>query len=230
MLTGDINLEKLKKATNNASSFSQVMENLGYSRYNSRARKIVKDLLITHQLNVPHGVGKRLSAPIDVNTLLCVTDIKISTSFLKRKILQANLLEEKCMMPGCNLSTAWNNKTLKLHLDHRNGDPYDNRIENLRLLCPNCHSQTDTYTAKNVRKNDSARFCERCNEISTNGKYCSACKEFTREPGGDQQMKFLPSAQQLEKDIKNLTISGVARKYNISRSTVYARKRTLGLN
>lgn len=45
----------------------------------------------------------------------------------------------------------WNNKALSLQLDHINGVNTDNRVENLRWLCPNCHSQTDTYGSKNKK-------------------------------------------------------------------------------
>ena len=42
----------------------------------------------------------------------------------------------------------WNDKKLSLQLDHINGDNSDNRLENLRFLCPNCHTQTETYCSK----------------------------------------------------------------------------------
>lgn len=45
----------------------------------------------------------------------------------------------------CGLGAVWNSKTLMLTIDHINGHRYDNRQENLRFLCPNCHSQTPTY-------------------------------------------------------------------------------------
>jgi rubrerythrin len=48
----------------------------------------------------------------------------------------------------CNLS-KWQGKEISLHVDHINGDPYNDKLENLRLLCPNCHSQTDTFAGKN---------------------------------------------------------------------------------
>lgn len=56
--------------------------------------------------------------------------------------------------------TSWMNNSIPLEVDHISGDHQDNRLENLRLICPNCHSQTDTYKNKNIgngRKNRSKK-------------------------------------------------------------------------
>jgi HNH endonuclease len=66
-----------------------------------------------------------------------------------KKRLKAKGLPQVC--DECKLSGEWNGKPLVLQLDHINGVYNDNRIENLRLLCPNCHSQTDTFCAKNLK-------------------------------------------------------------------------------
>jgi 5-methylcytosine-specific restriction endonuclease McrA len=52
---------------------------------------------------------------------------------------------------SCKLSDSWNNKLLILQIDHINGNSEDNRLENLRFLCPNCHTQTDTYAGRSSR-------------------------------------------------------------------------------
>jgi predicted RNA-binding Zn-ribbon protein involved in translation (DUF1610 family) len=65
---------------------------------------------------------------------------------VRKIIIKDNLIPYKCN--ECGIS-GWNNKKLALHLDHINGKNGDHRLENLRFLCPNCHSQTDTYTGKN---------------------------------------------------------------------------------
>lgn len=62
---------------------------------------------------------------------------------LKKKIINENKLPYSCQ--ECGLGPEWNNKQLVLQLDHINGINDDNRLENLRFLCPNCHSQTETY-------------------------------------------------------------------------------------
>lgn len=65
---------------------------------------------------------------------------------VRRRIISENLIEYKCAI--CGIS-EWNGKKLSLELDHINGINNDHRLENLRFLCPNCHSQTSTYGAKN---------------------------------------------------------------------------------
>lgn len=71
-----------------------------------------------------------------------------STSGLKRKLLNSNMFEPKCY--NCGL-TDWLGNPISLQIDHINGVNNDHRLKNLRLLCPNCHSQTPTYAGKNKR-------------------------------------------------------------------------------
>jgi len=56
-------------------------------------------------------------------------------------------MEDKCV--ECGIGNEYNGKPITLELDHINGDNLDNKLENLRILCPNCHSQTPTYKSKN---------------------------------------------------------------------------------
>lgn len=68
----------------------------------------------------------------------------------KRRVIRKNLIPYICA--GCGNTGKWNNKPLSLHLEHKNGDPNDHRLENLEFDCPNCHSQTETYAGKNKGK------------------------------------------------------------------------------
>lgn len=75
---------------------------------------------------------------------------KGGTSRLKKILTNLGLLEEVCDACGCG--NEWNGKFLSLQLEHSNGVRSDNRLSNLRILCPNCHSQTDTYCGKKNKK------------------------------------------------------------------------------
>lgn len=68
---------------------------------------------------------------------------------VKRRLLSAGILKNVCEQ--CGLSD-WQGRPISIQLDHRNGIRNDHRLENLRMLCPNCHSQTDTYAARNRRR------------------------------------------------------------------------------
>lgn len=69
-----------------------------------------------------------------------------STELVKKRIIDGELLPHQCLV--CGIDT-WNNTPLVLDLDHINGNNRDNRLCNLRFLCPNCHSQTSTYKGRN---------------------------------------------------------------------------------
>jgi DNA-binding transcriptional ArsR family regulator len=77
---------------------------------------------------------------------LLVVGRRTNRSHLKMRLVKAGLKENRCEQ--CGIS-EWQGEPLSMQLHHANGDGTDNRLENLRLLCANCHSQTDTYGGRN---------------------------------------------------------------------------------
>ena len=76
--------------------------------------------------------------------------VKRSQATLRRRVVEDGVLDpEKCT--ECGQSSIWNGMPLRLQLDHKNGDTSDNRVPNLRFLCPNCHSQTETFCRVKVK-------------------------------------------------------------------------------
>lgn len=67
---------------------------------------------------------------------------------VRYRILRDDLLPYLC--EGCDNKGEWMGQPLTLHLDHRDGDCSNHELENLRFLCPNCHSQTETYAGRNT--------------------------------------------------------------------------------
>lgn len=81
----------------------------------------------------------------NLSDILIENSTYTNTNFLKKRLLKEGLLNYQCIL--CGISN-WCNQPIVLQLDHINGNHFDNRLENLRLLCPNCHSQTETFTNK----------------------------------------------------------------------------------
>ena len=74
---------------------------------------------------------------------------RVNRTSLKRRMIREGVLASTCAFCGIN---KWRGEPLSLELDHINGDALDYRFENLRLLCPNCHSQTETYSGRKARR------------------------------------------------------------------------------
>lgn len=147
-------VELLKKS----STISEVLFKLGYTvKGNSWGYSQVKRRM--DDLNLDYSIFKGKSAVTKASKLnnvkkedILKENCKHQRTVLRRYVIKNNLIPYKCAICGC---TEWQGKTLSLELDHINGINNDNRLENLRFLCPNCHSQTSTYGSRNQQLNSS---------------------------------------------------------------------------
>lgn len=139
----------IKKAVKSSTSIAQVLNKIGKKPTGGNYTHI-KGLIRKLQLSTKHFTGQKhlkgkthnWSPPIPLEMLL-VENCTYPATKLKNRLVKAGLLKYKCSI--CGISD-WMDKPLTLHLDHINGDHFDCRIGNLRVLCPNCHSQTSTYS------------------------------------------------------------------------------------
>ena len=147
--------EELINAVKESFSISNVCRILGIKaaggNYTTIKNKIKKlNLDTSHFTGQLWSKGKKLgpnekaSKPLSE---ILVKDCDYSSYKLAKRLLRVNLKERMCEKCGLEL---WMGKPIPLELHHINGVHSDNRIENLQLLCPNCHALTDNYRGKNI--------------------------------------------------------------------------------
>lgn len=111
-----------------------------FKRLNIDTSHFVKNGNTIRQYNTP-------AVPLeDILTGKCPT---YKTHSLKQRLLKENIKKNVC--EECGQEEVWNNKPLVMHLDHIDGNSENHQLHNLRMLCPNCHTQTKTYAGKNKR-------------------------------------------------------------------------------
>ena len=145
------NQQQLIDSVKKNKSIVQVIKDLGYKVNGGSVWRRVKKEIEELKLDTSHfdkGVSKK--AKHNIKDILTENSIFSNTYHLKNKLVNNNLLEYKCQI--CNNIGEWLGNPMTLQLDHINGVRDDNRIENLRFLCPNCHSQTDTFAGRNKQR------------------------------------------------------------------------------
>jgi hypothetical protein len=148
-----------------------------------------------------------------------------SRATLKRRLYEVGLKERRCEL--CGQGETWRGLTMSLILDHINGVPNDNRIENLRIVCPNCAATLDTHCG---RKNQlPARHCRKCGGTFQpryrKQNYCSSecgASHSNRRRGAQLSSRKVsrPSHEQLKADVASMSMVAVGRKYGVTDNAV----------
>lgn len=154
--------EQLVEAVKSSESYQSVLRKLGlklcggsHAHIKMRVRQLGLD--ISHFRGKGWCYGEKRDAltkrcvEIPIEKVLIKDSTYQNTHALKKRLLKLGLLENKCQL--CGIGPEWNGQPLSLQLDHQDGDRCNNEIKNLRLACPNCHSQTATFAGKGKKKN-----------------------------------------------------------------------------
>jgi hypothetical protein len=141
----------LKKAVVESYSFAQILRKIGLRDVGSNygtLKKALKKFKINFETNFKI-INNLYSKGLPLDKILVENSTYSNTNALKKKLIKKGFFEYKCY--GCN-RTEWEGHQIPIKLEHKNGVRTDNRIENLTILCPNCHALTDTFCGKNTYK------------------------------------------------------------------------------
>ena len=143
-------VEKLRDAVANSTNYTQVCRYLGLSHISTNFKTIKKyigafNIDISHFDNSAVVAARRKTQEKHTlpNDVVFVENCPHANTVVRRKFMR--MMQDKYRCAVCGNEGIHMGKKLRLEMDHINGVNNDNRIENLRLLCPNCHSQTETF-------------------------------------------------------------------------------------
>lgn len=141
---------------------------------------------------------------------------------LKQRLLSTGLKQPVCEL--CGQGEIWNGRRMSLVLDHIDGVSNDHRLENLRIVCPNCAGTLDTHCGRNLPRQ---RACPTCQQMfipkTIRHRYCSqscwgasAAALYRGRPHPESRKVERPSHEQLRADIASMSFVAIGRKYGVS--------------
>lgn len=193
-IISETDLETLKQYVAESCSMRELQRKLGYSE-NGAVSSTIRKYCASKGISLDHftEVSKNQIKRTPENTF--IENSSATQATLRRLYKKGEYTPYVCSI--CDQEPFWNGKELTLTLDHINGNNKDDRLENLRWVCPNCDRQLDTFGSKNnhnVRYNAAIKsYCQNCGkEISRGATLCSKCR------GLEQRLTDRPSKDELK--------------------------------
>lgn len=202
--------ETLIELVKSHSTLSGILRSLNVST-SSANYATLKVRLKQESINIDHiklglssNLGRKFNKAAKSLEEILVENSCYNRTLLKKRLIEGKFLRNFCYK--CGLEPKWNNEYLSLQLDHINGNSIDNRLQNLQLLCPNCHSQTATFSGKRFNKNKK--------KISENDP------KWRSRPKFNLRKVVRPSKEDLNKLIYEMPKIKIAEQFGVSDTTI----------
>lgn len=218
----DWSKEKVAEAVKNNVCYTDTLRELNIP-VRGRNTDTLKHKINEYQIDISHftfvskdkGKVKRKSV-----TEYLRKGTTIKSCKLKIKLIEAGLKENKCEICG---TVEWLGKPLICQLHHIDGDETNNELENLQMLCPNCHSQTENYCGSANKIEKPKKYCKNCGreiKYSKSG-YCVQCSARNRaDKELENRNKNFPSKEVLEKLIKEQPFTTIGKNYGVTDTAI----------
>lgn len=209
--------EELEKIVQNSSSLKEVIDKIGYSTHSGSNSKTVKTRLENYNIDYSHFSFKKGVERNEENVF--IENSTASQQTLRRWYLKGNYTDYKCSI--CGQEPVWQDKPLTLILDHINGNNHDDRLENLRWVCPNCNQQLDTTNGKNIKNKLKLLvkhyYCKECGKEITKNSHSGLCVSCMNKA---KRVQERPSRDELKQLIRSVPFTTIAKQYNVSDNTI----------
>jgi hypothetical protein len=218
--------EDFKKIVSQSKTYKDILSNFGLRNRGENSIPVknrIKELGIQFNSSGPRPSRKK---PIEHYLIEGSTLNGVN----KKRLILEGLLKNECSK--CGLGPVWQDEPIALHVDHISGDSTDNRISNLRILCPNCHSQTSTYCGKKTKRVP-VKLCLNCKSViykNNRSNLCLRCfcENKKTDPSTKRKIQW-PIKEDLEKMVYSEPMTTVAKKLGVSDNAVKKRARALGI-
>src|SRR4051812_49693922 len=222
---------EVRAAVADSRSYAEVLRRLGLRAAGGNHRTVRKYVEDVWGIPVDHFDRRREQAGAGPGRAIPLAEVLVEGSTYHRGHLKRRLLAERLKRPECEMcgqGELWRGRRMSLVLDHINGVHDDHRLENLRILCPNCNATLDTHCGRHKTRKHHDRPCPTCRRVfrpSTGGqRYCStSCAgrgERNRRAQRARRRVPRPPYDQLLREIEALGYLGAGRKYGVSDNAI----------